>query len=567
MKRKIAVVVIAIAVVAIWGGFRAKSAPETALSKFVPAEPMLVLQAKDFNALLATWNASAQKKQWVTSTSYEVFSNSRLFLRLKAAGDQFAVAAGIPPDMKFLTQVAGDNSIMAVYDIGKMQFLYITRLPSAQSMQTALWQTRAKFQPRKAGNADFYVRRDPESEREVAFAVSGEHLLLATREDLLAGALQLMAGSNNRNVETEEWWVKATSTSDKTGDLRMAMDLERIVPDGHFRTYWVQQNITDLSQYSAAISDLFLEGAQYREERTLIRKEEPDQTPAPEALTAAADLVALAPQGAGAYQAHAQPNADECFALLDTKLLAPHFGAAPASEYAPQVQLTSVEAGGGSDLETRTDQTPIERQVGSAKSALQLMLENSPVLASLQVQSTELSKAGVFVRMHTAIVLVGDTNWNEPSVQAAIADYIRPALTAGQLGVSWQARNGHQELNGLWPLSVAIRGKYLVVSDDVAFMQSMLASLDRKSDQKPAEYFAHFDHQRERENFAKFANVVDRPHTQPASDDAQFGREPQFFSGTIASLSATLSGVSAEDVVIRSEGNNVRQTVTYEWSR
>ena len=97
-----------------------------------------------------------------------------------------------PADTNLLRQVAGTQSAMAIFDIGKLQFLYITRLPSANSMQSALWQTRSKFETRNAGGVDFFSRRDAESEREVAFAVTGDYLILATREDLVAGALQLM---------------------------------------------------------------------------------------------------------------------------------------------------------------------------------------------------------------------------------------------------------------------------------------------------------------------------------------------------------------------------------------
>ncbi len=183
--------------------YQAAAPSEPPLSKYVPAGPLLYLEAKDFSALLADWNSSPQKKQWVESSNYEVFSRSRLFLRLDGAGEQFSAAAGLPPDMNFLSQVAGTRSAVALYDIGNLQFLYITYLPSAKSMQTTLWQTRAKFEPRSAGGVNFYVRRDPESQREVAFAASGDYLLLATREDLLAGALQLMSGSQNRTVESE----------------------------------------------------------------------------------------------------------------------------------------------------------------------------------------------------------------------------------------------------------------------------------------------------------------------------------------------------------------------------
>ena len=187
--------------------------------------------------MLSDWNGSPQKQQWVKSSNYEVFSRSRLFIRLNGAGDEFKAAAGLPPDMNFLTQVAGKQSALAIYDIGKLQFLYITKLASANSMQTALWQTRAKFETRSAGDLTFYLRRDAESEREVAFAVDGDYLLLATREDLLAGALKLMGGSNDRSVEADPWWSRSVAAAGPTGDLRMVLNMEKIVPSPYFRSY------------------------------------------------------------------------------------------------------------------------------------------------------------------------------------------------------------------------------------------------------------------------------------------------------------------------------------------
>ncbi len=541
------------------------------LSKYVPAGPLLYLEAKDFSALLADWNSSPQKKQWVESSNYEVFSRSRLFLRLHGAGDQFAAAAGLPPDMNFLSQVAGTRSAVALYDIGNLQFLYITYLPSAKSMQTTLWQTRAKFEPRSAGGVNFYVRRDPESQKEVAFAVSGDYLLLATREDLLAGALQLMSGSQNRAVESEQWWAQSVASAGAPGDLRMVLNPEKIVPSPYFRTYWVQQNITDLSQYSAAVSDLFRSGRQYREERVLLRKAPATAASSADGLEAAADLVRLVPDSAGVYEAKANPSADSCLDLVETKLLAPHLGPAPPSQIAPQVQLTSGETGGGSDLETRIDQPPTQRPVTPQNTtALKELLDKTQLLASLQVQSTERDNAGVFVRIHSAVVLAASSDWNEASVHSALAEFVRPGLTASQLGVTWQQKSGYQEFDGLWPLVASVRGKYLLLSDDPNLIAAMLSNFNRKSDVKPVVFVAGLNHARERANFARFSDVVDRPNLRQSNfpgNPPGMEREPQFFSENMASLSATLAGVSAERITVRAEGDRILQTVTYEWSQ
>jgi len=553
----------------VWAAHQAAAPSVTPLSKYVPAGPLLYLEAKDFSSLLADWNSSQQKKQWLKSSNYEVFSRSRLFLRLDGAGDQFAAAAGLPPDMNFLSQVAGTRSAVALYDIGNLQFLYITYLPSAKSMQTTLWQTRAKFEPRSAAGVNFYLRRDPESQKEVAFAVSGDYLLLATREDLMAGALQLMSGSQNRTVESEQWWSQSVDSARALGDLRMVLNLEKIVPSPYFRTYWVQQNITDLAQYAAAVSDLFRSDQQYREERVLIRKAPPAAAPSVDGLKAAADLVRLAPDGAGVYEAKANPSADSCLDLLETKLLAPHLGPAPPSQIAPQVQLTSGETGGGSDMETRIDQPAVQRPFTPQNTtALKELLDKTQLFASLQVQSTERDKAGVFVRIHSAVVLAASSDWNEASIQSALTEFVRPGLTAGQFGVTWRQKSGYQEFDGLWPLVASVRGKYLLVSDDPNLIAAMLSNFNRKSDVKPVVFVAGLNHSRERANFARFSDVVDRPNLARSNvpgNTSGIERQPQFFSENMASLSSTLAGVSTERITVRTDGDRILQTVTYEW--
>jgi hypothetical protein len=550
----------------VWAAYQAAAAPATPLTKYVPAGPLLYLEAQDFSALLMEWNRSPQKKQWVESSNYEVFSQSRLFLRLRSAGDQFAIAAGLPPDMNFLSQVSGTRSAVALYDIGNLQWLYITYLPSAKSMQTALWQTRAKFEPRSAGGLNFYVRRDPESQKEIAFAVADDYLLLATREDLLAGALELMSGRQNRTVESEPWWSQSVAAAGVPGDLRMVLNLEKIIPSPYFRSYWVQQNITELAQYFAAVSDLFRSDRQFREERVLLRKA-PAAAVSADGFEAAAALVRLVPDDAGVYEAKARPSADSCFELLETKLVSPHLGPAPPTQFAPQVQLGFRETGSGADLESRIDQPPIPDSVTPPNTtALQELLDKTQIFASLQVESTDRERAGVFVRIHSAVVLAAGSDWNEANVQSALAEFVRPALTASQLGVTWQQKSGYQELDGLRPLVVSVHGKYLLVSDDPNLIAAMLSNFSRKSDVKPAVFVARLNHARERENLARLSDVVDRPNLGQ-SNVPGMERQPQFFSENMTSLSSTLAGVSEERITVRTEGDKMLQTVIYEWSQ
>ena len=569
MKRVAILLLVSIASIGgSWAAFQTLAPEAPPLSRYVPAGALLYLQAKDFSALLGDWNGSPQKASWVKSKNYEVYSRSRLFLRLQGASNQFAAAAGLPPDMNFLTQVAGTQSALALYDIGKLEFLYVTKLPSANSTQSTLWQTRAKFEARSAAGLTFYVRRDPESGREVAFAVNGDYLILATREDLLAGALQLMAGSKDRTIEAEQWWSQAVAAGGSVGDLRMVLNLEKIVPSPYFRSYWIQRNITDMSQYSAAVSDLFRSGKEYREERVLLKKSvAASSATTGDGAAAVADLLRLLSADTGTYEARAAPSAGDCFSVLETKILAPHMGPPVARQTAPDVQLSSGETGAASDLETRIDQAPSKTSPSSdVASPLKDLFQKTQVRAILHVQATERDKDGVFVRIHSGVAFLSATDWPETSVRSALVDFLRPSLTTGNLGLQWQSKSGYQELDGLWNFAAAVHGKYLLLSDDSSVVSAMLANMNQKPALKPAVLVAGFNHARERENFARLTEVLDRPRANLGGSSAS-EPNPQFFSDNLASFSAVLAGVSSQTIVVRDASDKVLQTVTYEWSR
>ena len=201
------------------------------LAAFMPRGSLLFVESVNFAPLVHDWENSKEKQKWLESDNYQVFSRSRLFLRLQEAQRQFAVAAGAPPDMALLDAVAGAQSALALYDIGNLEFLYITRMPSARAMQNVLWTNREKFEPRKTRRI-FLITfgLNPEKNRLVAFATAGDCLLLATREVLMAGALGLLSGESQPTLQDENWYKSAVSAAGPrtvgygagpAGDLRL----------------------------------------------------------------------------------------------------------------------------------------------------------------------------------------------------------------------------------------------------------------------------------------------------------------------------------------------------------
>ena len=515
-----------------WSLFRPQAGPAHPLDQMMPEGSLLYIEAKDFSGLLKDWNGSPERAAWLQSDDYRVFSNSRLYLRLGQASDQFAAAAGLPPNMKFLVDAAGKESAVAVYEIGNLEFLYITRLSSGDFLQSALWQSRNKFQSRSAGGKAFFTRKDEESGRVVAFAIADNYLILGTREDLVAGSLELMSGSKGRTLAQEGWYTQArAAASPKAGDLRMVMNMEKIAVTPHFRTYWIQQNITAMQSYGSAISDLYREGAVYREERVILPKVQADEAALAQSAQAVTTLLSAVPGDYGFYQA-GPADAKTSLAALEQKILTPRFGAARTERLAPQVQLTGGQTGAGTDLETRIDVEPAARVTSlNASEGLRLQLEKASPQALLVVQATRNNADGVLMSIPAVVAVSAANDWDVPAVQKAVQDMVASGLTAARLGLQWREvkdAGGYYELDGLSPVQMAVRGKILYFANDAGLLGSVLQAKNQPLSQ-PANYAAGFSHSRERQNFYKFSGLVDQ---QSAAQEA----EPQFFPAEYGQL-------------------------------
>ncbi|HEY6969897.1 MAG TPA: hypothetical protein VJA94_11875 [Candidatus Angelobacter sp.] len=546
---------------------RAEARP---LDEVVPQGALLYVEARDFSGLLKAWNSSPEKAAWIGSNSKSVFSQSRLFLRLQRFLNHFAAAAGLPPDTEFVTAVAGEESALALYDVGKIQFVYVTRLPSRDFLNSALWQSRNKFPTRFAGGVTFFLGADEPSKQAVAFAVAGDYFVLATREDLMVQTLELLDKKPVRSLSQERWYVAAVASAAKErGDLRMVLDMKRIAIEPHFRTYWIQQNITEMQGYSAVVSDLYRQGKIYREERVLLRKSRGDAgTEASEDRSqAVVNLLRLIPAEYGFYQAR-PAGSDEALEALQ-QIIAPQTQqAAETQRQAPQLVLTGGEVGSESDFETRIDAAiRNESEANHGSPELKKQLELTGPMAVLEIQGTRSSSDNPMISMSHLLIVNAAQPWDMSAIRQAMQSQLARALTVSELGVQWSAVNNSQdefELNGLHPLYVAVRGKLLYVGNDREILTKALNSSGLSHPVEGTTYDAGFNHARERLNFFELSRILDLA-SEPARWDGS--NPPRFFSQTIESLSDTLDALESERVTEHEENDKVFQTVTYTWSR
>src|SRR5687768_9664239 len=77
----------------------AQGGQPNSLASLFPGGALVYVETRDLSALVADWNASPEKKLWLTSSNHDVFSRTRLFMRLAEAQQEFAETAGFAPDM------------------------------------------------------------------------------------------------------------------------------------------------------------------------------------------------------------------------------------------------------------------------------------------------------------------------------------------------------------------------------------------------------------------------------------------------------------------------------------
>ena len=568
----------------------ARPTPPTTLAAMLPAGALLTIESSNFAALLKSWNTSPEQQAWLASANYSVFSNSRLFSRLNDARAEFEFAASAKKnaalgiDGDFLTQVAGTQSVFAWYDINKLEFLYITRISPAQAAGSALLQQRSAFSTRQSAGRTFYLRRstDPESgkERTVALAQlatpNGTLLLLATREDLIANALQLIAHPSADSLTHEPWYAEASAAlppGPQPPALHMVLNLDRIVPLPAFHSYWVQQNISQMKQYRAAVSDLYRDPNQFREERALLLKS-PDS---PSDQAPLATLAALPPPNSGVFRATATHDPALAIAALEEKLLGRATPTELPSKTAADPTLDPTQSGSATDLETYID-TPAPVSATFSNQALAQAIKTANLEAVL-TYSTALppsTPTGLWIPIHSAVVLQAATPWPLQTIAAALQQSLRGDLTTAALGIDFHPTpvSSHTiySLSGPKPLFFALHNNLWLLTDDRPLLLTLLqqASLPAATS-TPATILAAFDHTSQRTPYARLTSLIDATN-QPATTPNPHGSSdvtatPAYFSQNLRSLSDSFAALTSEHFAERREGTVLRQTVTYQWQR
>lgn len=247
-------------------------ADQLRLAGAMPRGALVYVQARDLSALMKAWTASTVRNKFYASPSYTAFSKSRVFLKFQDRRGDFEKALGFGIDEARLTELAGGASAVAVYDIGKLDMVFVTELPREKALLTTMFKQLAQFQERNSDGGAYYAK-DVQTDggrlnQQFCFAHAGGKLIVTTSEGLMIRAL---AGVKSNGADSLLGDVMAIAEQVKgfaTHDVTMWLDQARLNRDRLFNSYWIHHNAgRELNGIESGLLDLRITAQNLVEQR------------------------------------------------------------------------------------------------------------------------------------------------------------------------------------------------------------------------------------------------------------------------------------------------------------
>src|SRR5262245_45998491 len=241
------IAVVTLAIVHRSDGQQARSiAEQLKLASVMPKGALLYLQTADLSALMKTWLASPVRSQFYDSASFTQFQKSGIYLKLLDRKNDFVNAVGVGLDENRLAELAGKASALSIYDIGKIEMVFVTEVPRARAIATALFKQAPQFQERSAGGTSYYVR-DVSTDggrlnQQFCFAYVDGKLIVTTTEGLMIRAIGNIKNSGADSLLADVIALAGSASGFAAHDVTMWLDQGRLNRNRYFDNYWIHHN-------------------------------------------------------------------------------------------------------------------------------------------------------------------------------------------------------------------------------------------------------------------------------------------------------------------------------------
>jgi hypothetical protein len=245
------------------------------LAEDFPRGALVYAQFKDLPELVKQWDQSRLKQQYLDSTNYKEFQHHHLALKLIERWEEFNNALGFPLDAAAISGAADTSAALAIYDIGRLDLVFIAPISDEKVAATKFFKLREQFEETELPDGTTYYRHEFEADRGrqkqvLGLAAVKGHLILASNEQLLLRAIANINGNSPKDRLSDDPAFKTLSGIVNPHFVTVWVDQAKLNNDYYFKHYWLMQNVAELKSIRAGMFDLELQDGQWIERRDFL---------------------------------------------------------------------------------------------------------------------------------------------------------------------------------------------------------------------------------------------------------------------------------------------------------
>lgn len=217
---------------------------ENPLTEYFDMPPILYLEVKDAARVLDEITNAREWGAFLDSASYSGFQKSVLYLKLKQRFDELSGLLGFDVTIENVRRFTGGRSAFMLFDIGALEFVFLTDLPDAAWNKSVLNEFSSKYESRKHEGHEYYIKEKADGSLSFFFARIGRTLIVSNNSDFFFYYFQQL--SDNENIYEKYAAALNSIFGRDTARNELVMYLDRnSINNLYFRNYWIFNNEDD----------------------------------------------------------------------------------------------------------------------------------------------------------------------------------------------------------------------------------------------------------------------------------------------------------------------------------
>ncbi|HEY0427065.1 MAG TPA: hypothetical protein VGC76_04585 [Pyrinomonadaceae bacterium] len=513
MKLKIPISIVAIVAVVAFFAFSQSKRKAFAAAEDFPRGALVYLQISDLPAFIKLWNESNFKEKYTASENFKDISKRHLGLKLASRWQEFNEAAGFPIDFAALAGLTENRAAIALYDVGKLEFVFVAPVSEELFAATKFVQNQANFTEETLADGTIIYRAKIAADRgrqnqELIFTNAKGRFVLATSEKLLAATLTNINGDKTKNRLSDEPSFQLLSEKTETHAATVWVNQQVLNDDYYFKRYWLMADAENLKNIRAGVFDFEMQDEKFVERRKFLLDQKIDSAPVTPKETA--EMISRLPADIPFYSLQSA-NAKTIDAAIE-KTIFPRRRIEPKQKSRQRSYYSSFSDYDDSSyhdydsLDETFDETIDEADENEQVERREIDIDFAKLLqaanprAVLTFTEPEILTAPLFVEFRHAAVfrLASPAAFNPESFEAAIEKNLldKVSISAPGAKLSWETKSENDaswrelQLPMLeWKIIYLLRGNELILTDNAEFLTEIPAERTSPAEEKQTSAF------------------------------------------------------------------------------